>query len=593
MEDLYGTKTNNKILNTLFRKAEISWALSDISKSIGPMIDLFFISQFIGINGVTVMGYVTPLIMLLGLIGTDIANGAKIKTAPFLGAGNLDGANRIFSNAVILGGLISLSTSLLITIFSDGVCFVLGVKDPDIFVMTRQYIYGYIIGFPFLTFTVVLSPYLELEGQYNRVTVSSFMMTFIDIAADAFVIFILHGGMFELGLATSLGYIISFFIEASFFFNKKNKSTFRVSWGVDSKICLDMLKLGSPSGILKGSNALGGMIINNLLTSLHVPYLVAAYGVFAQITTYIRAAWSSSASNLLNFSGIFIGEEDRNSLKEVQKTALVHALINSSVAAVLFFIFAEPLSKIFMKSDDTAALIMATECIRVSCFSLPFRTIVDNFGMYLTAIKRIRFCNFYTFMLECGALVPITFLLLNIIGYKGAWFAKVIHILIMSLIAIFYIYMNKEAENFRDKMLLLPKSFGIPPENEISVIAHSEKEIADLSRVAIAFAMEHEADKKRARTFGLITEELGIFLAEHGFKDGKPHTINTRLVAKNEDLIIRMRDDCKSLNFTEYYKFINTPEEKEKEPGLEIIMHMAKEVIYTPTFGANNLIIKI
>lgn len=276
MEDLYGTKTRNKILNKLFRKAEISWALSDISKSIGPMIDLFFISQFIGINGVTVMGYVTPLIMLLGLIGTDIANGAKIKTAPFLGAGNLDGANRIFSNALILGGLISLSTSLLITIFSDGVCFVLGVKDPDIFVMTRQYIYGYIISFPFLTFTVVLSPYLELEGQYNRVTVSSFMMTFIDIAADAFVIFILHGGMFELGLATSLGYIISFFIEASFFFNRKNKSTFRVSRGVDSKICLDMLKLGSPSGILKGSNALGGMIINNLLTSLHVPYLVAA-----------------------------------------------------------------------------------------------------------------------------------------------------------------------------------------------------------------------------------------------------------------------------------------------------------------------------
>ena len=102
MENLYGEKTNNKILSKLFRKAEISWTLSDISKSIGPMIDLFFISQFIGINGVTVMGYVTPLIMLLGLIGTDIANGAKIKTAPFLGAGNLDGANKIFSVREVL-----------------------------------------------------------------------------------------------------------------------------------------------------------------------------------------------------------------------------------------------------------------------------------------------------------------------------------------------------------------------------------------------------------------------------------------------------------------------------------------------------------
>ena len=595
MENLYGEKAKNKILNTLFRKAEISWGLSDVSKSIGPMIDLFFISQFIGINGVTVMSYIAPLVILLGFIGTSVSNGARVKTAPFLGAGNLVEANRIFSNAVILGGVISLSTALFITIFSGGVCFVLGVRDPNIFAMTSQYIYGYIIGMPFLALTRILAPYLELEGQYKRVVISSFMMTFIDIAADAFVIFVLRGGMFELGLATSFGYIVSFLIESSFFFNnKKSSSTFRVSMQrLDHKICIDILKLGSSSGIYRGSNALGGMIINNLLTSLNIPYLVASYGVFTQITVYVRAAWASSATNLLTFSGIFIGEEDKTSLKEVQKIALVHALITSSTIAVLFFVFAELLAKIFMKSIDPAALIMAFECIRVSCFSLPFRAIVDSFAMYLAAVKRIRFCNFYDFMLECGTFVPITFLLINVIGYHGAWVAKVINTLALSLIAIFYIYMNKEAENFRDKMLLLPRNFGIPPENEVSVIAHSEKEIEELSRVAIAFAMEHGADKKRARIFGLITEEISIFLAEHGFKDGKPHTINARLVSKNEELIIRMRDDCKPLNLTEYYKFINTPEEKEKKAGLAIIMKMSKEVIYTPTFGANNLIIKI
>ena len=52
-----------------------------------------------------------------------------------------------------------------------------------------------------------------------------------------------------------------------------------------------------------------------------------------------------------------------------------------------------------------------------------------------------------------------------------------------------------------------------------------------------------------------------------------------------------MRDDGKPLNLTEYYKFLNTPQEKEAE--LAIIMSMAKEVIYAPTFGANNLILKI
>lgn len=114
---------------------------------------------------------------------------------------------------------------------------------------------------------------------------------------------------------------------------------------LDSKICLNMLKLGSPAAISKGSNAAGGMIINNLLTSYDMPYLVAAYGVFAQITIYIRAAWFSSSTNLIVFSGIFIGEEDKNSLKEVQKIALVHALICSTFIAFCFSFLRSRLQK--------------------------------------------------------------------------------------------------------------------------------------------------------------------------------------------------------------------------------------------------------
>ncbi len=597
MENIYDDKVKNKMLSRLFRKAEAAGAVSDTSESIGPMIDLVFISQFIGLDGVTVMGYAAPLIMLANLIGNSIANGARIKAAPFLGSGNLVETNRIFSNAVILGGGSSFLAALLIALFSGGVCFLLGVRDSNIFVITRQYIFGYIIGLPFLTLTKILKPYLQLEGQYRRCVASSFMMTVIDIAADAFVIFVLRGGMFEIALATSLSYVVAFLIDASFFFNKKNESQFRVSIKeFDYKSCLDMLRLGSSSLNYWGSRSLGGMIINNLLTSFKMPYFVATYGVFEHIKVYVRSAWSSPASNLLAFSGIFIGEEDKTMLKGVQKIALVHALICSSAAAVLIFVFAEPLARIFMKSSDPAATIMAVECIRVSCFSLPFHTIVYNFSMYLMAVKRIRFSNFYGFLIECGALVPVTFLLLHVMGYHGAWAAKVVNVLVLSFIAIIYIYMNKEAEDFSDKMLLLPKSFGIPPENEISVITRSEEEMEDLSRVAIEFAMNHETDEDRALTFGLIIEELGIFLAGHGFKDGKPHSINVRLVEKNGDLIIRMLDDCKPLNLTEYYKFLNTPkekEEKEEEADVVIIMDMAKQVIYTPTFGANNLIIKI
>ena len=79
---------------------------------------------------------------------------------------------------------------------------------------------------------------------------------------------------------------------------------------------------------------------------------------------------------------------------------------------------------------------------------------------------------------------------------------------------------------FSDKMLLMPRDFGTTAENEIAVTASSTQEIEELSKIAVAFALEHGAEKKRALTYGLITEELSVFLAEHGFKDGKEHHIN-------------------------------------------------------------------
>lgn len=67
METVYNGKAENKIIRRLFLKSEVSWGISDFSKAIGPIIDLFFVSRFIGIDGVTVLGYMSPLIMFFEL----------------------------------------------------------------------------------------------------------------------------------------------------------------------------------------------------------------------------------------------------------------------------------------------------------------------------------------------------------------------------------------------------------------------------------------------------------------------------------------------------------------------------------------------
>jgi len=159
--------------------------------------------------------------------------------------------------------------------------------------------------------------------------------------------------MLQIGLATSLGYIVPFFVCASFYAGKKSASVFRLKFkGFSPKLCAEMIRLGAPMGVTKGSKALGGFIINNLLTFFNMPYLVAAHGVFAQITVFVRAAWYAPADTLMAFAGVFVGEEDKKSIKLSQRISLIHALVMSSVVTVVLLVFCNPLAAFFLKSDN-------------------------------------------------------------------------------------------------------------------------------------------------------------------------------------------------------------------------------------------------
>ena len=111
-----------------------------------------------------------------------------------------------------------------------------------------------------------------------------------------------------------------------------------------------------------------------------------------------------------------------------------------------------------------------------------------------------------------------------------------------------------------------------------------------MSTVGRLFALEHGFDEKKAGKYRLVIEELSTMLREHGFNDGKTHNINLRLVAKNEELIIRLRDDCTPFNLTEYYEM--QEKVRKEDLGLHLIFGKAGRVQYTNTFGANNLIVR-
>ncbi len=183
--------------------------------------------------------------------------------------------------------------------------------------------------------------------------------------------------------------------------------------------------------------------------------------------------------------------------------------------------------------------------------------------------------------------------MLAAIGYRGVWIAKPFAGIICMLIALVYIRLQP-GKDMKEKMLMLPEQFGAEPGKELCFKADSMQDVHGISRIAIAFALENGAGKTQAKRFSLAVEELVGNIVQHGFTDGKSHTIDIRMLVKDEHLILRLRDDCRRFDPMERYRTqIQFDENPENGIAIRMMIRIAKSIKYTGLYGMNNLIIRI
>ena len=184
-------------------------------------------------------------------------------------------------------------------------------------------------------------------------------------------------------------------------------------------------------------------------------------------------------------------------------------------------------------------------------------------------------------------------LFLMMIGYRGVWIATPVINVLVVLVAVIYI-LRQDGKGFKEKMLLLPKDFGVAPEHEFSFEGDSMFDVVGISRTVIAFMLENGYDKRKADMVSLAVEELAGNIVQHGFSDGRSHHVDIRLLAKEGDLILRFRDDCKRFDTVDEYRtqlqFSKNPEEG---IGIKMMIRLAKDIKYTGLYGMNNLIVRL
>ena len=82
-------------------------------------------------------------------------------------------------------------------------------------------------------------------------------------------------------------------------------------------------------------------------------------------------------------------------------------------------------------------------------------------------------------------------------------------------------------------------------------------------------------------------------VVQHGFKeDTKGHSADLRVIHKDDELILRIRGNCKSFNPSEYVRMMES-DESGRNVGIRLVYGIARDVRYQNLLGMNMLTIRL
>lgn len=142
-----------------------------------------------------------------------------------------------------------------------------------------------------------------------------------------------------------------------------------------------------------------------------------------------------------------------------------------------------------------------------------------------------------------------------------------------------------------DDYLLLQDDLEEKASNVFEYTIHDEEDVMMSSVGAEAFCIKNSIDEKRTNAVALCIEEMGANIVENGIREGEKLFLDVKVIARGEDIVIRLRDNCSDFNPVDHHK--TDSDDPFAGIGIKMVFKMAKDVNYIMTMELNNLVITI
>lgn len=584
---------NGKIINKLFRGTVFSIIAATVAAMIGIVIDGVITSRFLGDDGMAAYTLVMPVVNLATAFSGILATGAQVICAQHLGAGHKHKARKAFTVCMIITVAISVVLMIVILFFRDPICVMLGAKTDVLLKGSSDYLLGVMFTLPSVLFLFEFNALMRLDGDANRVVVAVVVMTVLDIVGDLLNVLVFHGGMLGMGLATSISYTIGLIIML-LHFTKKDIIFKLYTRGIRFKDFVEIFVTGSSSGVGSASAMLRVAAINQILVGISSAALastvLAAFGVVNTVINLISSIMVGIGMTCATITGLMIGEKDRTAMVSLIKITVKTALIFGVVLSVVLFAGANVIASVFQGKSSSDMVPIAARGLRFYAFAILLYGVNNAFINYTQGLRRMAVSNIYCFLQNFVFVVAPALALSGIIRNPDAVWISLIVAEVLTLLSIFglAVYEKRGIPRSFEDFLFIKESFGVDPEDTLEFSIEKIEEVVPASEEVRVFCTEKGATQKQSFLMALFVEELCNNVIEHGFSDGKSHSIDVRVMMIDGEWILRYRDNCSLFDPTEWLK-MHDDHDPSKNIGIRMVCGMARDIRYLSTMELNNL----
>lgn len=586
------TASRKMLTKLLFRLLPVQIMLAVVG-AVNGIVSSYFATNFVSTEAMSAIGLYAPINMLITSISTVLVGGSSILCGKYMGRNQQDKMQNVFSLSLLLSLLVS--AVFILAFLLMGFFGLSGFLTHDQVVrpLFDRYLLGKSIEVLPLMLGSALAAFLTLENKGKRTLIASLAFFVSNIVFNYILVVLLHGDAFGLALASSLGMWVFLGVLAQPYFAGRTQMSIacrKLSWAETGAI----VQIGLPGAASNLYQTARGLIVNRLLEAFVGSVAISA---FAASDSVLRIFWAIPGGMLAVsrlMISVSVGEEDRQTLTDVMRIMFRHFLPLMGCVSALIILCAVPFTRIFYRDPSAPVYMMTVWGFRILPLCMPLSVICMHFTCYGQTSGKQGLVHLLALLDGVVCVAGFTALLIRFLGMNSVYIANVLNGTVTTLVIVGYAWLKKKRfPRNMEELMVVPEDFGVPESDRMDLSVKSTEGVVRVAEQVQRFCLTKGIDARRAYLAGLAMEEMAGNIVEHGFtKDRKSHSVDVRVVYKDGDAILRIKDDCVPFDPAERRQLAEG-DDVTKNIGIRMVFQIAQDVQYQNILGLNVLTVRI